>query len=53
MLNTPVRCLTVLLQVGLEPSNQLPFVAFGCQPSGIALLPQFSKLVQDRDSMKH
>lgn len=44
----PVWCLTVLIQVRLEPSNQLPFVAFGCQPSGIALLPQFSKLVQDR-----
>lgn len=39
-----VLFLTVFLQISLKSGDELPFVSLGLQTSGIAFLPQFSKL---------
>lgn len=40
--------LTVLLQIGLQSGNEFSFVSLGVKTSGLALLPQFSKLKQEK-----
>lgn len=44
--------LTVLLQVGLQASNELSFIPLGLQAPGLTLLPQLCKLRQ-KEKLKH
>lgn len=45
-------CLTVLLQVSLQASNELSFIPLGLQAAGLTLLPQLCKLRQ-KEKLKH
>lgn len=41
----------MLIQIGLQSSNELSFVSLGVQTSGLALLPQLSKLKQVKQKL--
>lgn len=46
-------CLTVLIQIGLQASDELSFVSLGFQTSGLTLLPQLSQLKQPKKQKRH
>ena len=53
--HTGVSCFghTMLLKIGLQPGNEVPFVTFGLQSPGLALLPELRQLKESRKLMDH